>query len=133
MLWIWVGQIKYILDDPMDDFVSLKIKIISKQNSKKWARSSYSQHRNNAKCQHQELKENYKKTFIKGSEKSPACLFCNYYYKTRCTSLDCILWKGNNTIMLLRFLRSKSRDLNDYFPPKHLFVIYLGELTNYEN
>jgi outer membrane cobalamin receptor len=46
--------------------------------------------------QAQELKETYQNIFVKGSNKSQTCVFCNYYCHIGHISLDCKFRKKNN-------------------------------------
>jgi hypothetical protein len=99
---ILVGQTNYILNDLMDGFMSLKIKMIFKPNLKDI--SIYGLFLKNIKIflkkkhktQAQGLKESYQNTFVKCSKKSQTCVFYNYCCHIGHISLDCKLRKENN-------------------------------------
>jgi hypothetical protein len=101
---ILVGQINYILKDPMDGFMSLKIKMVFKPKLKDMSINELFLNnikiflKKKFKTQAQGLKENYQNTFVKGSKKSPTYAFCNYYCHIGHISFDCKLRKENNNI-----------------------------------
>jgi hypothetical protein len=86
----------------MDDFMSLKIKMIFKPNlkdisiNKLFLKNIKNISKEKPKTQAQGLKESYQNTFVKGSKKSQTCVFCNYYCHIGHISLDCKLRKENN-------------------------------------
>jgi hypothetical protein len=116
---IIVGQTNCILKDPMDDFMSLKIKIIFKPNHKDMSINTLflKTHKNiskeKLKTQAQGLKENYQNTFVKGSKKSQTCVFYNYCCHIGHISFDCKHRKENNIINVIWVPKiKKNRDLN---------------------
>jgi hypothetical protein len=99
--FILVGQTHCILKDPMDGFMSLKIKIIFKSTLKDMSINELFLKnikiflKKNPRLKLKDKKK-YQNTFVKGSKKSQTCVFCNYYCHIGHISLDCKLRKENN-------------------------------------
>jgi hypothetical protein len=102
-LLILIGRTKYILKDRwmvyefknQNNFQNKaqrhEHKHVISQNNKRVSKEKL-------KIQTQELKENYHKRFVNGSEKSYTCIFYNYYCRICHISLDCKHKKRNNII-----------------------------------
>jgi hypothetical protein len=99
---ILVGQINCILKDPMDDFISLKIKMILKPKLKDMSinelffKNIKIFRKKKPKTQAQGLKESYQNTFVKGRKKCQTCVFYNYCCHIGHMSLDFKFRKKNN-------------------------------------
>jgi hypothetical protein len=90
----------------MDNFMSLKIKMIFKPKLKDMSINEL--FLKNIKIflkKIQDLSSRIKRKlpniFVKGSKKSPTCVFYNYYCHISYISLDCKLRKKNNIINII--------------------------------
>jgi hypothetical protein len=97
---ILVGQINYILKDSMNDFMSLKIKMVFKPKLKDMSINELflkiiKIFLKKTQDSSSGLKENYQNIFVKDSKKSPTYIFYNYYCHIDHISLDYKLRKKN--------------------------------------